>query len=227
MDDMQRQDNVEEPTKLDRLNLIGHWNNPLVVLMPKEDDFFINGVMEAYVSAESFEERLRSIPEDMKMAYSQIPVIAAVDMVCKTPCMGMWLHGFPEGDVYLSRAELDPIKEIAEMIITLQVAQATAMEQQTAPEEFNDVEFYILGELPNVLVRQDDMYNFDTIRPDDSGLEYLKMYVSKESAEHYNVRNFEIHSYTFRQLRDFCRGRLGMAIEPQQSFGVVFAPFHM
>lgn len=228
MDDMQRLDRVDEPTKLERLQLIEHWDTPLYVLMPKKDAFLINGVMETYLTAESLTKRIQVIPEDQKMAYSRIPVIAAVDMVCQTPCMGMWLYGFPEGDVYISRQELEPLKYISEMIIKLQVAQATVLSERKVPGSLDDKVFYMLGELPTALTKEDDFYNFDTFQPEGSVVEYVKLYLTRERAEYYNVRNFDIHSYTFKQIAKYCRNmKYGIVIEPQQGFGTAFAPNHL
>ena len=63
-----------------------------------------------------------------------------------------------------------------------------------------------------------------TTRPATLSRKSVKLYMTKERAEKYNVRNFEVHAYTFGELAKKFRNRYGLVIEPQQGFETAFAP---
>lgn len=224
MGDIKIKDGMDEPSKLEKLQLIEHWNNPLFVLMPNPNNFFVNGCVETFLTAKSLHEKVQTISKEDNMAYSQIPVIAAVDMVCQNHSKGLIIHGFEEGDVFLNKQELEPLKELAHSIIALQAAQAIVMKEGRLPKSFENRKLYLLGELPTALSKEEEYGHFDTMKIPGRTYDMVKLYLTKEQAEKYNARNFEIHSYTFNEIATYCGTRYGLFIEPQESFSLILDP---
>ncbi len=226
MDEMQKQSALEATTKLEKLQLIEHWNNPVIILMPKKDEYFIDGNLEIFLTIETFEARIKEIPEDQKMIYSKIPVVIAIDTVCKKDCKGLLIRGLAEEEIYITKEELMPLKDEADTIIMLQAVKGKQITAKRGVQILKEQgkKFYMLGEIPNVLKKDDDFFNFDMARIRGTNYDAVKLYMTKERAEKYNVRNFDINAYTFEELAKHFKGNYGLAIEPQQGFGVVFAP---
>lgn len=224
MDDMQNIGEASNASVLEQIELIEHWDNPVIVLMPKKDEFFIDGNLELFLSAESFTERIREIPKEQKMVYSKIPVVIAISTVCKNDCKGMLIRGFEEGEVYITREELMPLKDAADMIHMLQALKVNQLTQKRVCQLLKDKTFYMLGDTPSAVSTEEDLYSFDMTRIKGKAYDAVKLYMTKERAEKYNVRNFEIHGYTFGELAKKFRNRYGLVIEPQQGFATAFAP---
>lgn len=226
MEEKQTQNVQEANTRLEKLALIEHWNNPMIILMPKQNEFFMDGVMEVFVTIESFEERLKSVPEDARLAYSKIPVVLAIDAVCKNECKGMLIRGLDKEEIYITREELMPLKEEADTIIMLQAVKGRQITAKRGIQILIEKKkkFYMLGEIPHVLKKEDDFFQFDITKISGADFDAVKLYMTKERAEKNNVRNFEIHCYAFEELARYFKGNYGLAIEPQQGFAVVFAP---
>lgn len=224
MDEMQKQSALEANTKLEKLQLIEHWNNPVIVLMPKKDEFFMDGNLEIFLTVEAFGERLKAIEGEGKYVYSKIPVVLAIDTVCKKECKGMLIRGLAEEEIYITKEELMPLANEADTIIMLQAVKGKQITEKRAVQLLQDREFYILGDMPNVLAKQEDFFSFDMARIQGKSFDAVKLYMTRERAEKYNVRNFDINCYTFHDLAKHFRNSYGLVIEPQQGFSVAFAP---
>lgn len=224
MEDMQKENVQDSRTVLEQLKLVEHWDNEVILLMPNEKEFFIDGTMEIYLSPESFTDYIHGISEEQKMAYSRIPILFAMDTICKNDCKGIRIHGFEEGEIYITREEMMPLQEITDLIYMFQAVRNKQITVKRAVQLLRDKVFYMLGDIPTALNTEDDFFNFDVTSLKEKSYDAVKLYMTKERAETYNVRNFEIHSYTFGELANKFRNRYGLAIEPQQSFAAVFAP---
>lgn len=224
MDDMRNTRETSKASILEQIELIEHWDNPVIVLMPKKDEFFIDGNLELFLSAESFTERIRKIPKEQKMVYSRIPVVIAISAVCKNDCKGMLIRGFEEGEVYITKEELMPLRDAADMIHMLQALKVNQLTKKRVCQLLQDKTFYMLGDTPSAVSKEEDLYSFDMTRIKGQSYDAVKLYMTKEQALKYNVRNFEVHGYTFGELANKFRNRYGLVIEPQQGFATAFGP---
>lgn len=224
MDDMHKEETLDASTVLEQLKLINHWDNQVLILMPDRNEYFVDGQMELYLSAEEFAERIHEMPKEQKMAYSKIPMLFAIDTVCKHECKGMLLHGFEEGDIYIAKEELLPLQEYTDLIYIFQAMKEQKITVKRAIQLLDKKIFYMLGDIPTAVNVEDDLYSFDITNAKGTSYDSVKLYFTRERAEAYNVRNFEIHRHTFGELAKSFRNRYGLSIEPQQSFTAVFAP---
>lgn len=224
MDDMQRQDATEDVTELEKLQLIEHWNNPVVVLMPKKGEYFIDGNLEVFVTMPALGERLKEVPKDVKMVYSKIPVVQAIDIVCKNECNGMLIRGITENEIYITREELLPLGYEAEMVMILSDIRSGRITGKRVMQVLAPRTFYMLGQIPSVLAKEEDFYSFDSLEVQGSPYPAVKLYLSEERAKKNNLRNFPIHAYSFAELAKRFQKKYALVIEPQQSFSVGFTP---
>ncbi|SET46603.1 hypothetical protein [[Clostridium] polysaccharolyticum] len=209
---------------LDKLELIEHWNNPVMVLMPSKEEYFIDGDLEICLSADSFAKCIHEIPGEQKLLYSEIPMVVAIRIVCKNECKGMRIHGFEEGEVYLTKEELSTLEETADLIHLFQALKVKQITKKRVCQLLQNRMFYMLGEMPTAATQDEDIFHMDIVLVKGEEYQAVKLYTTKERAEKYNVRNFNIHGYTFKELGNMFRKNYGLMIEAEQGFATVFGP---
>ena len=64
MDDMQNIGEASKASVLEQIELIEHWDNPVLVLMPKKDEFFIDGNL--FYQLRALQKELGKFPKNRR-----------------------------------------------------------------------------------------------------------------------------------------------------------------
>lgn len=224
MGKLEGQENEKDISVLEQVGLLEHWDHKVLVLLPQKGQYFFEGMLEVYTSADDFMERVKKLPEGIKATYSEIPLLMAIDIVCKNDCNGMELYGLADEKIFLSKEDIMTLKSDADWILLLAQVKVRQAQKQKVTDLLEDKELYLLGDIPSILEYQEDFYNLDMQQEVGKSYPSVKLYISKERAEKHNVRSFCIHAYPFSALRERFAGHYGLHIEPEERYGVSLSP---
>ncbi len=209
----------ESNTRLERLTLIEHWNNPVLSLM-KDKSPIIDGVFEIYLTTGSINERIKKITDKTKYSYCQVSVIQVIDAVFNNTCKGVSINGLADEELYITKSDLRPIEKQADTIVTMMAVLSERLTKTDAMNRLEEREFYVLGEIPETFNKEEDLYAFDAKNVE--GKNYVKLFMTEHKANMSNDRNFEVGRYSLRQIREAFRGHYGLIVEPAEEYAVCF-----
>lgn len=213
--DNKRESNIT----LERVGLLEHWKNPVLLLM-KDKDPVMNGVLEIYLTIESINERIALLSDKTGYSYCQITCIQAVNAAINGNCIGLSIHGLAPEELYITKIDLMEIKEPVAGIIRMMEILSETVERKEAFQNMGEQECYLLGSLPE---ETDHMEDFDVMKSERRDGQAVKVFFVEAHAEEANTRNFQIKKYSFAELAAYMKGKYAIVVEPYEEYRVEFS----
>ncbi len=198
---------------IDQLDIFEHLDREVAVLVDNEGIPW-GQTIRVCLSQKALEEQMLLF----KHRAVTFPLGIVIDFLLKNHRERLNLYGFSLGDYALERGELEKIAYAIDSFKLIWTCYKEKLPQEISFDHLKSRTFYYLG--APILTATHSTFNFDI--DIQNGKEFIKLFLSKESAQRYNYKQLQPVPVNLANFKFIVEGKCGLVIEPTRRYNIRF-----
>lgn len=198
---------------IDQIDIFEHLDREVAVLVD-EEGLPWGQTIRVCLSQKALEEQILLF----KHRAVTFPLGIVIDFLLKNHRQQLNFYGFSMGDYALERGELEKMAYAIDSFKLLWTCYKEKLSRDDSFETLKSRTFYYLGS--PILTAGNPTFNFDIDH--QNGKEFIKLFLSKESAQRYNYKQLQPVPVNLAQFKLIVEGKCGLVIEPNRRYSLKF-----